>query len=316
MKYVIGIDGGGTKTIAVLADKEGTEVARAVAGASNPNIVTPAQLKQTLQIVLSDLKQSHLDAYQQVTALYAGVSGAGHPDAQQQIRTVLISLVPASMQVTVDHDALIALYAGTEGNPGIVQISGTGSITYAINETGKRQRVGGWGHFIGERGSGYRLGHEALKAVFAVHDQVGPPTLLYDIVRQQFQISHIPDMIPLIYQATNPKEGIATLAKTVFRAAEEADPIAQAIIDRNGAYIGQSVLQLAQQLFANHPKNQAIPVVLAGSIFKRFDLLEDAIRQVIDGHKPMLELTILEAAPVYGAVMAALNNREGDTSCD
>ncbi|GAB2569274.1 BadF/BadG/BcrA/BcrD ATPase family protein [Gracilibacillus alcaliphilus] len=310
MSYVIGIDGGGTKTVAVLADSRGQEVARAVGGASNPNIVSAPELSRTFQTLFNQLQQAHPTAYQQAAALFAGMSGAGHLETQQKIKDILIAIVPGAMQVSVDNDALIALYAGTKGSPGIVQISGTGSITYGINHHGDRQRIGGWGHLIGERGSGYCLGHEALQAVFAMQDQTGPATKLKELCLQHFQKKELPDLVPVIYHASNPKEVIASLAKKVFQAAEAGDAAAQEIVDRNGAYIGRNIIQLVQQLFAEQADDTEIPVVLAGSIFQRFDLLEASMRRMIMADKRNVQLIIPDVAPVHGAVMAAVRQSQ------
>src|SRR5699024_3577731 len=105
-------------------------------------------------------------ALQKISRIFAGVSRTDHPCARQTIVDTLTEVMPSTASTTVDNDAIIALYSGTMGKPGIVQISGTGSITYGINEQGERSRVGGWGHFIDERGSGYGLGHDALHATF------------------------------------------------------------------------------------------------------------------------------------------------------
>ncbi|MFP3490923.1 BadF/BadG/BcrA/BcrD ATPase family protein, partial [Staphylococcus sp. SIMBA_130] len=78
--------------------------------------------------------------------------------------------------VTVNIDAINALYSGTLGKPGIVQIAGTGSITFSINHDGLSDRVGGWGYLIGEMGSGFALGRDALEAAFLAHDGLGTPT--------------------------------------------------------------------------------------------------------------------------------------------
>src|SRR5699024_5601159 len=168
------------------------------------------------------------------------------------------------------------------GKPGIVQISGTGSITYGIDHEGKRDRVGGWGHLIGEKGSGYGLGSDALEAVFAAHDQLGPSTLLKKTVPAFFDEQTPPDLIPLIYQATRPKVTIASLGRLVMEAADQDDAVATDILYQNGYFIGQCIKTLASKLFH---QDTFINVVLDGGLFNRIELI---YHDIINGYEYFL----------------------------
>lgn len=303
MRYVLGIDGGGTKTTGLIADETGKAIAEATVGASNPNIVSTTELVNTFSKLKAKLEMKNQEAFSKVDRLYAGISGTGHPSAQKKIHDVLSNVMTAGVSITIDNDAIIALYSGTLGKPGIVQISGTGSITYGINHEGKRDRVGGWGHFIGEKGGGYGLGSDALQAVFAAHDQLGPPTLLEKTVPSFFDEQTPPDLIPLIYQASSPKETIASLGRLVMEAADQNDDVATDILYRNGYNIGQYIKTLAAKLFQN---DTFIPVVLAGGLFNRIDLFQQAIEDGTEDYLSSIQLIKPEEPPVHGAVMAAL----------
>ena len=305
MRYVLGIDGGGTKTTGLIADETGKTIAEATVGASNPNIVSPTELVNTFSKLKVQLEVKNREAFAKVDRLYAGISGTGHPSAQKKIHDVLSDVMPSGVPITIDNDAIIALYSGTLGKPGIVQISGTGSITYGINHEGKRDRVGGWGHLIGEKGSGYGLGSDALEAVFAAHDQLGPSTLLEKMVPAFFDEQTPPDLIPLIYQATSPKETIASLGRLVMKAADQDDAVATDILYQNGYFIGQCIKTLASKLFH---QDTSIPVVLAGGLFNRVDLFQQAIEDGTEDYSSSIQLIKPEEPPVHGAVMAALMN--------
>src|SRR5690625_325010 len=302
MGYVIGIDGGGTKTTGVIADEKGRTIAEATVGASNPNIVSATDLKATFSKLKGQLQQKNKAAFEKVDRLFAGIPGTGHPSARQTVHQALSETMPSTMSMTVDNDAIIALYSGTLGQPGIVQISGTGSITYGINHDGVRNRVGGWGHFIGEQGSGFGLGSDALQAAFAAHDQAGPATMLEESIRHFFKKQSLPDIIPEIYQATSPKETIASLGRLVMEAVDQKDIIATEFIQQNGLYIGQSVSALMKKLF----KKGDIPVVLAGGLFNRVDLFRSAIEAGLGNYSDSTRLIIPDKPPVNGAVSAAL----------
>lgn len=315
MAYVLGIDGGGTKTTGVVANTEGIAVAEATVGATNPNIVSPQQLKKEFLALAKQLKRQNGQAYHQIDRLFAGVSGTGHPTSRQKVVEVLESIFQEVPSIKVDTDAIIALYSGTKGKPGIVQISGTGSVTYGVNSQDDRARAGGWGHFAGEQGSGYGLGHDALKAAFAAHDHLGPQTALTKILPDFFQEQSMPDIIPHIYQGDNPKETVASLSRLVMKAADEGDQVAKDIIKKHGHAIGQSIAVLINRLFIDHASRQtfvntrmtAIPIVLAGGLFHRLDLFREAIEEELSQQPLPFKLIKPEAAPVSGAVAAALS---------
>lgn len=320
--YVLGIDGGGTKTTGVIANEKGNTIAEATVGASNPNIVDYPHLVKTFSSLVSQLRKKDEDAFKRVSHVFAGVSGAAHSSTKQQLIDVLTEVMP-STSLTVDNDAVIALYSGTMGKAGIVQISGTGSITYGINGQGKRGRIGGWGHFVGERGSGYGLGHDALQAVFSAHDHMGPETALTELIIDHFRVTELSRIIPSIYQANNPKETVASLGRLVMKAADSDDDVAKQIIEQNGLHIGKSITTLIKQLFNPdndelsgvaekdvQEKDKTIPVVLAGGLFNRLDLFQQAIKKELQNQLYSVKLIKPDAPPVYGAVIAAL----GDSS--
>src|SRR5699024_12339258 len=123
MRYVLGIDGGGTKTTGLIADETGKILAEATVGASNSNIVSPTELMNTFSKLKVKLEVKNRKAFAKVDRLYAGISGTGHPSAQQKIHDILGDVMPAGVSVTIDKDAIIALYPGPLGKQGIVTIS-------------------------------------------------------------------------------------------------------------------------------------------------------------------------------------------------
>lgn len=318
MTYVLGIDGGGTKTEGVIANREGKTVAVATVGASNPNIVSHASLLKEFSILVERLKVENKEAVGLVGRVFAGISGAGQTSAKKKIVDVLTIILPTVSSIIVDNDAIIALYSGTRGKPGIVQISGTGSITYGINAQGKRARVGGWGHYIDERGSGYGLGHDALKATFLAYDKMDVPTELTELLLEYFEESSLNNILSHIYQAENPKEIIASLGRLVMEAAENGDGVANEIIDQHGLYIGKCIVTLTRQLFfdidrhddkamvRNAQEKETIPIVLAGGLFNRLELFRNAIERELKNQPRSVTLIRPEASPVHGAVIAAL----------
>lgn len=304
--YILGIDGGGTKTKGVIASKTGEVIAEAIVGPSNPNSVKKEDLQQELGRLIDTLKSQSGDVFLQIKRVYAGMSGVDHPLARKEMKELFESLLPKSIQVTVNNDAITALYSGTMGKPGIVQIAGTGSITLGLNHEGELKRVGGWGYLLGEGGSGYALGSEGLQSAFAAYDGLGDDTQVVSLLCEHFQVQALPEIIHTVYHAINPKELIASLSKYVFAAADNGDQVAQSIIQKNAVHIGESVSCLIKKLFTEQERESEIPVVLAGGLFNRIDLFKEPIEDLLKKDGIPTKLTRPEIEPVGGAVIAGL----------
>ncbi|MGN7297843.1 N-acetylglucosamine kinase [Ferdinandcohnia sp. SAFN-114] len=304
--YILGIDGGGTKTKGVIATEAGTIIAEATVGASNPNNVKKEDLKKELGKLIDILKTESRDTFKEVKRAYAGMSGVDHPSARKEMKLLLESLLPESILVTVNNDAITALYSGTLGKPGVVQIAGTGSITFGLNNEGILDRVGGWGYLLGEGGSGFAVGSEGLQEAFRAHDGLGSRTELTSLICGHFQVETLPEIIHSIYNAVNPKELIASLSRHVFTAADHGDKVAQAIIQKNAIHIGEAVSCLINKQFNENERAHEIPVVLAGGLFNRLDLFKGPMEEIFEKYSINTKLIRPEIEPVGGAVIAGL----------
>lgn len=307
--YVIGIDGGGTKTKGAIASSDGEIMAESSVGPTNPNSAGQAGLEIEFTTLLDSLKKQNSEVFSQVTRVFAGMSGVGRPMVQKNMEQLIASLLTEDVDVTVENDAVTALYSGTLGNPGIVQIAGTGSITFGINGLDKRGRVGGWGHLIGEPGSGYELGSDALREVFLAHDGMKNAIELKELnerICEYFQVHSLPDIIHHVYQAKNVKEQIASLSKLVVESADNGDLIAEKIIQKHGLAMGESIACLAKKLFTNEERVRGIPVVLTGGLFNRLDLFKTSIEEKLYRTNINASLIRPEMEPVGGAIAAAL----------
>lgn len=312
--YMIGIDGGGTKTIGVLAHRTGEIVAKATVGASNPNLIDEATLTSHFDQLFTQLKAENQTAFTQVKRVFAGISGCGHPLAKEKVTEQICSTISSPAVVSVDHDATIALYSGTLGQPGIVQISGTGSVTYGINASGERGRVGGWGHLLGESGSGYSLGSGGLKAIFAAHDGLGPETILTERILAFFAKEEVPDIVHTIYRMESYKENIAAIGKLVTEAADENDGIAKRLLHENAEDLAEAISCLINRLFTVEKEHEKIPLVLTGGLFRRLDLFQSTLAEAFKRRNHQVQMITPQIEPVGGAVIAAV--REENETVD
>lgn len=303
LAYVIGIDGGGTKTVAVLADRLGYVLDTVIAGPTNINTTSEQDVEEVFRVLFQVLKEKHPLAFEHVSTVFAGISGAGSEHTQQKIKRFIMNGLSDKVITYVEPDTINALFSGTYGEAGIVQISGTGSITYGVNEAGVYDRVGGWGYLLGDEGSGYDIGRNAMIAALHAADGRGEKTLLLNLIFNHFKVNSARQLIEKIYQAPVPKNEISPVAKLVFQAYYKKDTIAEQILHRAADDITTGILTLANRLFA---ANSSVPVVLCGGVFHDRNVLPPMIRKQLTSKTDKLTLRLPDITPAAGSVIGAL----------
>ena len=172
MRHVIGIDAGGTKTVALLADETGEVLAEARGGGANLQVQGELGVEKVLYEVIAAL-----GAPRPISAVCLGIAGVDRPGERDVIRDVLHRL-GLGRRVRIENDAFIALVAGAPERTGIVVVAGTGSVAYGVDPAGTSARSGGWGYLLGDEGSAYWLGHAAVRrAIRAADGRDGPTSL-------------------------------------------------------------------------------------------------------------------------------------------
>ncbi|MEN1967378.1 BadF/BadG/BcrA/BcrD ATPase family protein [Lentibacillus sp. N15] len=301
MPHIIAIDGGGTKTNAVLADDTGSIYAYSSTGPTNPNTISGEVLEQTLQLLFADLKKQASESFAKVTTVFAGIAGASSPQNAKQLQFSLEQISPANASITVEIDTVNALYSGTYGKPGMVQIAGTGAISFGINQHRHRERVGGWGYLLGDEGSGYAIGQQGIIAVLKAYDGRGEQTILTKIVSQYFGVARGEEIIQHVYSSAIPKVEIAAAAKLVFQAYKQNDPVAKEIIHRASRELCWSVRTLYRKLFSG----EKTILVLCGGIFSESSIIPQHIKKDLFQSHQQIEMVLPKLPPVGGAVIGA-----------
>jgi N-acetylglucosamine kinase-like BadF-type ATPase len=250
MKYVIGIDGGGTKTQAVLLDRSGRELGRGRAGGANPTTVgregTAAAMRHAIQTALM-VAAGAADTpptLEDVAGVGAGMAGITR--SQTWLDQMLSDALPGAA-VLSHHDAAIALVGALGRRCGIVAIGGTGSTIYAVNDDGQDALVDGWGYMLGDESSGYAIGQEAVRVFLRVLDGRLAPCPLSEAVQAELGLAHRDAVLDWCYKriAAGDARGYvseaASLARVVMQLADAGDAMAQAIIDRAAAALVMAV---------------------------------------------------------------------------
>lgn len=294
MTYKIGVDGGGTKTEAILIDETGHVVARQLAPGCNPNVVGPEQARLVLGDALCALlaqapAQGKGPAVPIAeTRLYM----AGNPLFWRQLAETLTDFG----RVTTGPDSLPVLELATDGRPGLVLHSGTGSFIAARDLNGKVHYAGGLGWRFGDQGSAYDLGRRAIAQALLELQGWVPASRLSATVRDHTDLGDQADAAAVtryFYTQATPDQRIAALAPAVLRLASEGDAAAYALIVDSVGELVALAGRVVAKLFAGVPAD-SLPAGLSGRI-----LTHPVVLAIVAPRSP-LPLTPVTAAPIEG----------------
>jgi N-acetylglucosamine kinase-like BadF-type ATPase len=280
-----------------LAGPDGRVLAEARGPGANLQSTGELHVEKVLHQLITS---TTLEAGQWPAAVCVGMAGVDRAGEASVVRDILTRLLPRCQTVVV-NDALVALEAGQPGGPGVVIISGTGSIAYGRNRAGRAARAGGWGYLLGDEGSGFWLGRQALRAVVRSSDGRGPHTNLTPLVLAHYGVAHPQDLVREIYDGRFQPSTVAALAAAVSGAADDGDEFALHLVDTGARELSLAARSVCDQLDLTHG-----PVVLAGGMFRAVPRLRHRVIAHLTGRWPGMRVTPLEGEPVAGAVSLAL----------
>jgi N-acetylglucosamine kinase-like BadF-type ATPase len=301
---VLGIDAGGTKTVALLADADGRMFGEGRAGAANLRTEGELEVEKILHTVIDQATGGHPH---ELAAVCLGMAGVDRQDDASIIRGVMRRLGFRTNTLIV-NDALIALVAGAGVNPGVVVISGTGSISYGVNQRGLAARAGGWGPTLADEGSGYWIGRRALAAVMREADGRGPKTALTQLVLGHFSLAKADALVAEIYQQLQQRPVVASLGTLVDRAREDGDMVATDIMTQAVHELAISASSVISQL---DMRGEAFPILLAGGMLKESPWLSAEMGRLMAEVAPRARVEALMHEPVFGAVRLAAAEANG-----
>ncbi len=298
--FVIGVDGGGTRTRVIVADSAGQELASAEGAGS---AVLPGLAERSADVINSAvceaLESANLGG-QRARILYVGVAGVGRAEEKRALQHELERRNLAE-EVVVEADALIALSDAFGSGPGIMLIAGTGSVAFGRSPNGAFARAGGWGLAVGDEGSGAWIGRRALGIVAAAHDNREPATALTGAILTATQVNDVEDLVPWAI-AAKPSD-LATLAPVVFTEAANDDTRAASLVSLAVEELVLHARALARTLFVD--ERAEIPVALSGGLLQKGSFLrkklEARLKSVVPGS--VVQNTVVN--PARGAVKSA-----------
>jgi N-acetylglucosamine kinase-like BadF-type ATPase len=303
--YVIGIDGGGTKTSAVLCALDGTILSESQGGPSNLQIVGIENSSKTIIELIETCCHSIGCSVSQIGVIVAGLAGAGRPADQKLIKDTLFDIAYKRKHslntVVIESDARIALEGAFSGKPGIILISGTGSIVFGKDERGKTFRAGGWGKLICDEGSGYTIGKEAFRAVAKSLDGFNIRTILVKLFEMKFDLGTQESIIKALYKDSF---DIASVVPVVMEAASKGDKIAKNILIQASSELVETVRVLTANM--NKGKRKKRPLAMTGTLLSGKNIYSHIVRSHIKKKIPTVSICEPESSPVVGAALMAV----------
>jgi N-acetylglucosamine kinase-like BadF-type ATPase len=298
---VLGIDGGGTKTHAVIADADGTVRGFATSGPANWEVVGLRGAGESLREAVGRALQAAGASVADVAAAAFGLAGIDWDSDLPRI-TAEVDELGLAGPVEVTNDSFIALRAGTADGVGVVVIAGTGAIAAGRAPDGRTFRTLGQGAEFGDTGSASDVSDAALLAVANAYTGRGPRTELTELLCTLYGCHSAAE---LLERASRGDERSRSAAPTVLRAAEGGDEVARGIVRWAGQELGTSALVAARTL---QMAGGEFELVLAGGLFRgEGTLLLETLAATVHAESPGARLVRLDTAPVAGAALRALD---------
>jgi len=303
VNWILGVDGGGTKTTGVLVAEDGTFGAQETAGGSSLTAYGIDRAVVTVFDVLKKCCTLAACAPDQLAAVSIGLAGAGREEDRSEFQKKFVDYsqkngFPLS-QVIVETDWRIALEAAFPAGSGIVVIAGTGSIACARAEDGTFHRVGGEGKLLGDKGSGYAISLDGLNAAVRSHEGREEKTLLLDYALQHFEVSTVDDLKVKIHRE---ETDIASFGSKILVAARQRDKVALDVLSRGAA----ELVELVKALITRIQPKRKIAVALMGGLLEKENAYSTMLRNQLQSSIPNLLILKPKFPAAYGATLLAL----------
>ncbi|MEH2049918.1 N-acetylglucosamine kinase [Nostoc sp.] len=318
MSYVLGIDGGGSKTVCVLMDDSRQLLGRGEAGPSNyQSIGIEATLQSIKSAIHNAVETAIITNNLKINAICLGLAGVGRAadievvkrfvQELQNNKSLPINWVLQPGNIVICNDALIALVGGIGQPVGIVVAAGTGSIVFGRNHQGDTKRVGGWGYILGDEGSAYKIAIAGMNAALKSYDGREISTSLIEGFKQHLDLETIEDLIEVIYRREWGVKQIAALAPVVDFAAASGDIVANMIIDDAAKELVKATSTVIDAIFT---ADSVLEVVTTGSVWRGRCKIHERFTVSLVKKFPNVNVIFPRHEPAYGAALLALQTTQ------
>jgi N-acetylglucosamine kinase-like BadF-type ATPase len=295
MPLYLGIDAGGTKTDCAVSN--GAELLGQATGPSCKLArVGKERGRENLQSVIRQATQAAGVDASTIQHVCIGMAGASLAEAVHWAQQTIRELIPDST-IYVAGDHVIAHRAAFGTSPGVLVISGTGSIAFGRNQNGQTARAGGWGPNVSDEGSAFWVGREAVTAALHAFD-FGNSNGLLATIAECWKVA--PEEVIRMANASEPR--FPELAGPVVNAAEQGDATACAITERAGKALASLASAVIKRLW---PGGGVVPVALAGGVLQGSPLVRQAFKEAMKAEHPQAAISFAFVRPVLGALEIA-----------
>jgi N-acetylglucosamine kinase-like BadF-type ATPase len=327
-RFVMGIDGGATKTLAAVLDLQAGALHLGHAGPSNEDAVGAKEAVQALLAAADEAIQRAGVAADELAAAVLAVAGTDTDSVAEHVRDA------RAESWTVVNDVVGAWATATGAGPGVAVISGTGSNVFGVGADARAWRAGGWGHLLGDEGSGYWLGVQSIKAALRDREASGPATALSEAACAFFGMPSVEAVASHVYSKPLTKGEIAAFAIETARVAEAGDAVARELYERGARELAGQIAAVIRQTglgggtpgaagggaaltpadtatsksgaTAPAASGDAFPVGLIGSAFKAGAVFVEPLTRAVRAHAPQARVSAVEMAPVGGSLLLAI----------
>ncbi len=300
-KYLIGLDGGGTKTKCVITDFNLHPLYTCQGGPSNFLLIGTQKVSETILSLILESTSYLKVSPDQVASILIGTTGAGRPSDAQKLKDDFLLYAKSKgysfNSFNVDSDARIALEGAFPGSPGSLLIAGTGSVIFGKDKNNRIHRVGGFGKLIGDEGSGSTLGRRGLNQIAKDYDGRGEKTILTEILKRDFGISDSSQLITEVYRNNF---DVASFAPKVIEAAQNGDGIAKKILDEES-----DELLLHVKSIYNMIDEEILKLCLIGGTIATENFYSKMFIKKIEQYLSNIKIVSAENPPEIGAAFMA-----------
>ncbi len=297
---MIGIDGGATNSFGVAVDSEGRVVASSRSGSLYFFGTSLAESRRNLTDLIRTIElQLPLGNYPERVVMG---NAALFMEASEREKEILCRGIVPLDRTRVVGDSIITFHGASLGKPGILVVSGTGSIVLIQNEQGQYFQTGGWGHLLGDEGGAYWIAVQSIKAAIAAVDGRGTQTGLVGEICKWFDVKELSEILPLIYTPKFSKDKLAALSEHLALTLREEDPGFNEVCRRGGEELARQTLAGASLLGLHM---DPVPIYLHGGVISCNRLVRDTL---IEGLAEHLPVKVMEQAlhPILGAALMAM----------
>lgn len=308
MKLFAGVDGGGSKTRAVVLDESGAVLGRGDAGPSNISSRPAAAVAAAIGEAVDGALRAAGVERNVILQFGFGLAGVESGAAREAVTQALLQQFGVQ-RITLVTDARAALAGALAPGEhhGMILIAGTGSVTYGRNRDGRDARAGGLGWLIGDEGSGFWVARRALEAVARAYDGRGPRTKILEILVSRHEICKLEDLIQYVYRPEALPANVAALLPVVLEAARADDEVAKQLFKDAAAELALLVTTVIQKL---HMEEDAFRVAMLGGLWSAGDLLQKPVQTIVNAVAPHAEFRAPFSAAEVGAARLAMEDFE------